>query len=213
VNNCIVKLRGDNELPHLDGSASQWAKLFLSLGRINQGGCREFLSVDRKYGFSSEDSNYFAFPSERLIVHCMIDFPNTAIGYQRHNYCHSLKSFIDEISPARTFLKNKVQSPKELIKQKDIRLKGLDLAFGIPRDVITYDERRYLTPLRFENEPVRHKILDFMGDMYVAGKHVLGEFVIIRPSHKANLQFFRHLQKYLALGIHRGASETAFLAA
>jgi UDP-3-O-[3-hydroxymyristoyl] N-acetylglucosamine deacetylase len=108
-----------------------------------------------------------------------IDFPHPIIGKQSCSFRLSREAFIEEIAPARTF-----GFTKELPS-----LRNCDLALGASlKNAIGLDEYGILNSegLRFENEFVRHKIMDAMGDMMVIGHTILGHYSAFAASHKLN---------------------------
>jgi UDP-3-O-[3-hydroxymyristoyl] N-acetylglucosamine deacetylase len=118
-------------------------------------------------------------PSEYASFGFDIEFPHPAIRKQSHRYDFSRKNFVEEIARARTFgFAKDIQS-----------LQSRSLAMGASlQNAIGLDGRRVLNQegLRFENEFVRHKILDAMGDMMVTGYHILGRYSAFASSHKLN---------------------------
>lgn len=180
VDNLVVETNGP-ELPVFDGSAAEWVRLLSETGMREQNKPRKVLKVTRPYKISAGDKSIEVHPAGRFSVEAHIDFGGT-IGRHFFHYVDSDQAFIDEISRSRTFC-----------QLKDVEMmhrQGLALGGSLANAVVVGDDG-VLNPegLRFDDEFVRHKILDFIGDMAMAGQRIMGHFVIRKPGHELNRRF------------------------
>lgn len=180
VDNILVETDGP-ELPVFDGSAAPWVQLLKEAGFRSLNAPRKTLKVTRPFKYSLGDKSIEVWPASRFSVEAHIDFDGN-IGRHCFYYVDSDQAFTDEISQARTFCQLK---DVEMMHQQGLALGGsLDNAVVVGDDGI-------LNPggLRYSDEFVRHKILDFIGDLAMAGAPVLGKFVIRKPGHDLNRRF------------------------
>jgi UDP-3-O-[3-hydroxymyristoyl] N-acetylglucosamine deacetylase len=180
VDNLLVEVDGP-ELPVFDGSAAEWVRLLNLAGLSRQDAVRPVYLVDRPHRFSLGDKSIEVRPSARFAVEAHIDFGGL-IGRQCFYYMASEEAFTAEISRARTFcLAQDVEK---------MRSQGLALGGSLDNAVVVGDDG-VLNPegLRFPDEFVRHKILDFIGDLALAGAPIIGQFILRKPGHELNRCF------------------------
>lgn len=198
ITNARVRFLAGEEFPIVDGSAAPILSQLSSGGIVDQSAPASAFFIRKPLRVSdSEGRQIWANPAPELIVHAHIDFPHP-IGQQNYSCVINEATFCEEIADARTFLRDSVsQIPLELVRAS--RLRGLA---GPPIErcqAVVYDDQTYLSRLRFKDEAVRHKILDFIGDIYTAGRPVCGEFHVFRPGHSFSLKFAKLLQQAAAI--------------
>lgn len=187
IDNLRVIIDG-NEMPVMDGSAISFCLLLDEAGIEIQDASKKIIKLKREVRV--EDGNKFAMlrPSSKATFDFDIDFNHRVIGKQSFSFEFGTQAFVDEIARARTF---------GFIK--DIQyLQSVNLALGASlNNAIGLDDHRVLNPegLRFEDEFVRHKILDAMGDMMVLGHTILGSYSSFAGSHKLNHLLTKELLK------------------
>ncbi len=189
VDSVVVEINGP-EVPILDGSAIQWVELIDKAGRVELGETeRRWLKVAKPVVADMEGRVLLANPDARLglRVECNIDFPHPAIGAQVWKGVVDEQVFRREIAPARTF-----------VQEKDIaaaQRAGLAKGGSLENAVVFGENGGVLNKegLRFEDEPVRHKVLDLIGDIYMQGRCVSGAFAVTAPGHVANNQLLRKI--------------------
>jgi UDP-3-O-[3-hydroxymyristoyl] N-acetylglucosamine deacetylase len=181
VSDAVIEFSGV-EVPILDGSAIGFCDYIKAAGieplspelPVHQ--ITHILKVEAGNG-----SSIIALPSDQFSVTVIIEYPDRAdIGLQAAYY--SDHNFLDQIAPARTY---------GFISELDIlKSKGLGLGASFENCIALNDSGLpdNKTPLRFENELARHKLLDFIGDLARLGFALKGHFVAIRPSHTVNWQ-------------------------
>ena len=194
------------ELPILDGSAAPWVYLIHEAGVKNLASARRVRRLVRPLRVEIGSSWLAAYPSESLRVTCAIDFPHPSIGAQERSFDLSPRTFSEEIAPARTF--------GFLHEVEALRRAGL-VKGGSYENAIVLDEHRVLNGrLRFEDEFVRHKALDLLGDLALTGLPLTAHLVAHRAGHRVHAEFARRLLSTpSAWRIEEAVPETATAAA
>jgi UDP-3-O-[3-hydroxymyristoyl] N-acetylglucosamine deacetylase len=189
VDNAVVELDGP-ELPIMDGSAAPFVKLIDQAGRRTQDAARRYIEILQPVEVVDGDKRAALLPGTSvrpgLEVDFEIAFASRAIGRQRIALRVDEASFRRELAGARTFgFVHEVEA---------LRARGLARAGGL-ENALVVDGDRLLNPegLRFENEFVRHKALDAVGDLYVLGAPVLGRFEARYAGHALNNALVRAL--------------------
>lgn len=180
IDNLRVVVDG-NEMPIMDGSAVSFCLLLDEAGIEMQTVPKKIIRVKKPVEVKEGDKFVRLVPHEYALFDFRIKFDHPAIGEQSEYFRFSTSGFIEEIARARTFG-----------FAKDIQyLKSQNLALGATlQNAIGLDEHKILNPegLRFDNEFIRHKILDAMGDMMVTGHNILAKYESFAGSHKLNFE-------------------------
>lgn len=183
IDNVRVEVDGP-EVPIMDGSAAPFVFLIKSAGIYEEKEPKRFILVRKR--LRMEDGSRFITitPARDLRISYTIEFDHPLVKNQEYSLCFSGGEFIKEISRARTFG-----------FLKDIQLlRDSGLAMGGSLDnAIVLDEFRILNDdgLRYRDEFVRHKILDFLGDLALLGAPVIGHFQVVRSGHFLNQKMLR----------------------
>jgi UDP-3-O-[3-hydroxymyristoyl] N-acetylglucosamine deacetylase len=178
IDNAIVEVDGP-ELPILDGSARRVAEAIEFAGTDESPVRRRFLWISENEKIARNGSMVAIAPSEKLEVLVTVDFPGTIIGKQWMKFTLTPENFLKDIAPARTFvLREQIDA---LWKAGLAKGGSLENAIVVEGDKIHNEEG-----LRFKDEFVRHKILDFIGDVALVGRPVRGFFLAVRPGHTVN---------------------------
>jgi len=213
LDNMIVELDGQ-EPPVGDGSAAPYVEKLLEAGIHNQDADKFYLEIDSPMAYSEPERHVdlIVAPSDELRITFMIDYKNPALGTQYTSLVDLEKEFVKEFAPARTFC---FLSEIEMLKEA-----GLIKGGGLDNAVVIYDSdrgqvevdriRKVLDlkdkafvgktgiindiPLRFYNEPVRHKTLDLLGDLFLIGVPFKGHVLAARSGHKANVELARRMR-------------------
>lgn len=193
ITSCDIVIEGGNEIPILDSSAKIWFEKINNAGLMALDISQKIFSVNEQIKFTSGISEYMIKPADNLTIHCSIDFPRVIIGKQELTYKHTPEFYRDKVALARSFLKDLVKGDEVNHEELSRRLKGYDINNSENPLLILYTENEYHTPLRIEREPVRHKLLDFIGDWFMEGKVIYGDIEISKPGHKTNIEFLKFL--------------------
>ncbi len=166
------------EIPLLDGSAIQWVKAFEEVGIKRVPNPINFLREINKSIIFYKDSSVIALtPSNKIKIISTISFPYKAIGNQTYEIDLNPKCFVENIAPARTFgFKDQFQELSEL---------GLIKGGSLENALVCDGDKWVNPPLRFSNEPIRHKILDLIGDLALVGLPK-AQILVYKGSHSLN---------------------------
>jgi UDP-3-O-[3-hydroxymyristoyl] N-acetylglucosamine deacetylase len=184
IDNVHVDADG-GEIPIMDGSAAPLVRLLSEAGIHTQSKPRKVLRIKKNISFSQEGKQIKAEPYHGFYVDYSIDFPHPAIGRQRLALDVTPRSF-SQVAKARTF---GFLRDVEMLKERGLALGGsLDNA-------VVLDERGVLNKegLRHSDEFVRHKLLDFIGDMAMLPLPLQGRFTVSCSGHRLNNEFLRHI--------------------
>ena len=178
-----------SEIPLLDGSAINWIDEISKVGMINSTTApRSRPEITSPIFVSQGESVIFAIPSKKLKLIGLIDFPYKAIGQQMFSIELSPNNFVKEIAPARTF--------GFLDQLEELKKAGLIKGGALENALVCNGESWVNPPLRFENEPVRHKLLDLIGDIALVGLP-RAQIFVYKGSHSLHSEFAASLQKVL----------------
>ena len=202
IDDVEIKLRKGAEIPAMDGSALAFSSAILESGSAEKDDPRESLSIPVPLGIDDPDnrSMIWAFPHESLKITCVIDFPNSLIGTSCFSMEIEPSSFHSDIAPARTFaLERDIAYLKE---------KGLARGGSFDNAVLVEEERILASGgLRFENEFVRHKILDLIGDLALLGMPLQAHVFAFRCGHRYHLDLVRRISSVFDKHHLRGVDE------
>lgn len=174
IDNAIVQL--DNlELPILDGSAKPFIDLIKKAGVRKQRRPRTYIRILRPLEFREGNKFMAVYPAETYSVSYKINFPHPMIGRESFSLELTNGQYVAKIAPARTF--GFLHEAEAMRQQGLIRGASSENALVLTRDGLVNP------PLRFDDEFVRHKILDLIGDLALIGRRVLGRVVADRAGH------------------------------
>ena len=175
VHNLIIEI-DSAEVPILDGSAAPFVRKIMAAGVRPLDAPLKVLRVLKPVAVEKGDARARLSPAPQLELAFEIDFAEPAIGHQRQSLRMSNGAFLRELSDCRTFC-----------QRRDVeQMKAAGLALGGTLDnAVVFHDGAVLSPggLRRADEPVRHKMLDAMGDLYVAGMPILGRYEGVRAGH------------------------------
>ncbi|MGA2205898.1 MAG: UDP-3-O-acyl-N-acetylglucosamine deacetylase [Terracidiphilus sp.] len=199
IDNVIAEI--DNlELPILDGSAMPYVEAFLRVGIREQRRRREALRVLHAVEVREGDKFIGVYPGSGYRISYTIDFP-APIGQQKTCVDLAAETYGSEIAPARTFG----------YKADEQRLRDMGLIRGASAEnaIILGKSGPENGPLRFPDEYVRHKVLDLIGDLALAGRRLEGHVVAVRAGHAMHTAFVSRLLKDRSAWELSHAPETA----
>jgi len=180
IDNVVVELNSP-EVPIMDGSAAPFIYLIQEAGVRELGAPRRYLKVVRPISLSRGDKRIALYPSDHFKVTYSIAFDHPLLRHQSRTVRMTPQSFVDEIAPARTFT---------FLKEVEmLRQQGLALGGSLENAVVIGDTGVLNSGLRFDDECVRHKILDVIGDMALVGYPVIGHLVAHRGGHALHTAF------------------------
>jgi UDP-3-O-[3-hydroxymyristoyl] N-acetylglucosamine deacetylase len=187
VDNCLVKVNGP-EVPIMDGSSSPFVFLIQSAGLKDQEALKKFIKVKKEITVTRDDAFASIKPFDGFKVSFRVDFdhPVHKTLPTESIIDFSSTSFVKEVCRARTFGS---MSEKELLQSKNLAL-GASVSNAI---VFGDDGIINKEGLRFNDETVKHKMLDAIGDLYLLGGNLIGQFSGYKSGHALNNQLLRKI--------------------
>jgi len=185
ITNLMVKMI--EEIPIMDGSASEFCKMVEEAGVEEQEEKINELIIDRKMEIVDKNKSLIIEPAETFSIHFFLDYP-PPIGQQTLDFVlESEEAFKDQIAPARTF---------GFVKDIEM-LERMGLAGGgrLHNIILVDNEKIVNTELRFADEFVRHKILDLIGDFYLLNRPVRGKVTAHLTGHTENIALMKKIQE------------------
>ena len=175
------------EPPIMDGSAAPFLDALTSAGMKEQPGEPEYLRLAEPVRIIDGTSVYEAFPADDLQLDVSIEFDHPKVGKQQGKYVVTEDSFRTELAAARTF---------GFVREVEaLRAKGLIQGASLDNAIVLDDSDLLSGPLRWNDEFVRHKAMDCVGDLALAGARVRARVVAIRPSHRGTVTLVREMVK------------------
>ncbi|MBW4516250.1 MAG: UDP-3-O-acyl-N-acetylglucosamine deacetylase [Timaviella obliquedivisa GSE-PSE-MK23-08B] len=190
IDNARIEIDGA-EVPLLDGSAQEWVSAIAESGILLQEGDRPVYAISEPIWVHSGDAFVAALPAPHLRFSYGIDFELVAIGQQWHTWLPGQESFELAIAPARTFgLAHEIDHLRSL---------GLIKGGSLENALVCGAEGWLNPPLRFPDEPVRHKLLDLIGDLSLLGSFPCAHILAYKASHQLHTQLAQRLTQVLPL--------------
>src|SRR3989454_10028468 len=180
VDNVIVELNSP-EVPIMDGSAAPFIYLIHEAGVKRLQTPRKYLKIVRPIAISRGDKRIALFPSDHFKVTYSISYDHPLLRHQSRTVRITEDSFVEEVAPARTFTFLK---DVEMLRQN-----GLALGGSLENAIVLGETGVLNNALRFEDEFVRHKILDAIGDLALVGYPVVGHLFAHRAGHALHTEF------------------------
>ncbi len=185
IDNALVELDGP-EVPIMDGSSVMFVEAFIRVGLRTQTAPRRAIKILKEVTLTEGDKRVTLKPGIGSRFRAEIDFAHPAIGHQSCEVEMLSDQFITDIADARTFgFVHEVNA---------LRAQGLALG-GSLENAIVLDQHNVLNKdgLRYDDEFARHKVLDAIGDIYLAGAPIIGLYEGVKPGHALNNQILRQL--------------------
>ena len=182
IRNLLVELDGP-EIPVIDGSASCFVDMLLDAGLEHQRGSVRVVRITQRLEVRGKDSIISIEPYDGLKITYTIDFPNPFIGVQTRTFELQPLAFIEQIAHARTFC---------LYEEIEYLWKmGLSKGGSLDNAVVFAQDRILNERLRYADEPVRHKILDLIGDLMFLGHPLLGHIKVYKGGHQLHAKLIK----------------------
>jgi UDP-3-O-[3-hydroxymyristoyl] N-acetylglucosamine deacetylase len=180
IDNAVVELNRP-EVPIMDGSSAPFIYLIQEAGVKKLAAPRQYLKVVRPITLSTGDKRIALYPSDHFKVTYSISFDHPMLRHQARTIRLTEDAFIEQIAPARTFC---------FLKEVEmLRQNGLALGGSLDNAIVIGETGVLNNALRFEDEFVRHKILDLVGDLALVGHPIVGHVVAHRGGHALHTAF------------------------
>ncbi|MBD5371157.1 MAG: bifunctional UDP-3-O-[3-hydroxymyristoyl] N-acetylglucosamine deacetylase/3-hydroxyacyl-ACP dehydratase [Bacteroides sp.] len=212
VDNCVIEVNG-SEMPILDGSAMPYVENIQRVGLEELSAEKDYYIIKSKTKFKDEESGsqIIIYPDDHFSVEVMVEY-NSPVLPNQFAILDNLEDFPAKVASARTFVF--VREIEGLLSHGLIKGGDLDNAIVIYDEPVGQDRIDAIcdlvnvdhvqlknlgyinpTPLKWDNEPARHKLMDLIGDIALVGRPLKGRVVAIRPGHTVNNKFARMLRK------------------
>ncbi len=214
IDNAIIEI-DCLETPILDGSSRLYTEAIKKAGVATQDAPKDYFEVKEPIRFyhDEKDCEIIALPSEQYRITCMIDYQSKVLGHQ-HASIRSIDEFSQEIAGCRTFVflhELEYLLSQNLIKGGDLsnaivfvdrpvtqeELNRMASVFNKPEVAVLKEGILNNLEMAFPNEPARHKLLDIVGDLTLAGKPIKGHIIASKPGHASNVLFAKLLKKHI----------------
>jgi len=227
IDNIIIEV-DNSEVPILDGSAAEFAKIIEQVGTQEQDAPKHYYTIKKRIVYKDEVSGteFSATPSDDYSITVNIDYNSKALGLQTATL-HNLSSFNTDIASSRTFCF--LHELEELLENNLIKGGDINNAIVIVEDEISNEKLNDLSKtfnktdikveeggilnnlkLRYENEPARHKLLDVIGDLSLLGVPIKGKITATKPGHKNNTEFVKYLKDIMKEEMKKAEPEIDF---
>lgn len=214
VDNCLIQV-DQPEFPILDGSSKFYTEAIAAAGIEELADNREYYVVTKRIEFKDEESgsSIVILPDDKFSVDVHVSYPSAILSNQFASL-NDLSEFGNEIASCRTFVF--VREIEQLLQANLIKGGDLDNAIVIydqqidqskidqltdllGKERVKVENLGYLnkTPLRFENECARHKLIDVIGDLALIGQQIKGHVIATCPGHTVNSKFTKKIRKEL----------------
>ncbi len=214
IDNAVVEVDCP-ETPILDGSSRYYTEAIEKAGVVEQDAFRNYFEIREPIRFyhDEKDCEIIALPADNYRITCLIDYQSKVLGHQ-YASMKNIHAFKDEIAGCRTFvflheleyllnqnlikggdLSNAIVFVDRPVKQEE--LDRLATVFNKPQVDVRDEGILNNLELAFHNEPARHKLLDIVGDLTLAGRPIKGHIIATKPGHASNVLFAKHLQKHI----------------
>ncbi|MFH1459799.1 MAG: bifunctional UDP-3-O-[3-hydroxymyristoyl] N-acetylglucosamine deacetylase/3-hydroxyacyl-ACP dehydratase [Candidatus Omnitrophota bacterium] len=185
IDNIIIELDAE-ELPGLDGSALPFYEILKSAGIKEQSAQRSYFQPKEPLYMEEGDSSLMILPANDFRVSYTMSYPHPMLKAQYASFEFTPEIFEKEIAPSRTFCLQ--QEAEDLTKQ------GLGKGANYENTVVVGKDGIVNNTLRFEDEYVRHKICDLIGDLYLLGHPVKGHVIGIKSGHPLNIKLLKKIK-------------------
>ncbi len=221
IDNVLIQIDGP-EAPIMDGSSIQFVQVLKEAGAEEQNALRDFFEVQDSifYRESARHVEIAALPLDDYRVTVMIDYNSPVLGSQ-HASITNIQQFEKEIASCRTFCflhELEMLYKNNLIKGGDLNnaivivdrvvepheLQNIARMLGKPAVEVKREGILNNVELRYNNEPARHKLLDIVGDLALAGRPLKAQILAARPGHAANVAFAKKLKRAMAESDKKG---------
>ncbi|MBN1117914.1 MAG: bifunctional UDP-3-O-[3-hydroxymyristoyl] N-acetylglucosamine deacetylase/3-hydroxyacyl-ACP dehydratase [Bacteroidales bacterium] len=219
IDNALIELTGP-EIPILDGSSKLFVEAIESVGVLEQDADRVYYEIKEKVKYTDNNGvEILIYPDDEFSVDVHIDFNSKVLGNQFASL-RKLSDFKEQISSCKTFVflhELEALAKNNLIKGGDLdnaliiidkpmsqeELDRLAELFHKPKIQVRPEGILNNTYLSFQNEPARHKLLDIIGDLSLAGTRIKGKIIARKPGHHANTELAKILQKKIKLELSK----------
>ncbi len=184
ITNLLIEFKG--EIPILDGSARPFVELISDAGIVEQNRERKVCRIEEPIFIRDQDRLLVGLPSDTLRVRYLIDYPDTYIESEYFDFLFNQKLFVEDISKAKTF---SFYEEIEFLRENNLSLGGS------LENAIVVKGKEVLGNMTLKREFAKHKIIDFLGDISLLNKFLIGDFILIKTGHTMHIELVKRLMK------------------
>jgi len=189
ISNVLVEIDSD-ELPALDGSSLQYAEAITESGIVEQDAKQECLVIKEPVYVETAETSTVVLPYDGFRISYTLSYGNPALSDQFVMFDVTEETFLNELSPARTFC---LKEEAELLQSK-----GFGKGASYENTLVFEDNQPVNNTLRFPDEAARHKVVDLIGDLYLLGCPLKGHIVTQKTGHAHNIALVQKLRTLIA---------------
>lgn len=186
IDNLIVEIDA-NEVPGMDGSGLEFLKAIKSVGVVEQSAPREWVEIKEPISVSHNGCSILIVPDTEFKISYLLDYKHPYLKVQYFSAKVDQEYFETDIAPCRTFCLEE--------EAKALRSSGLGLGANYDNTLVVGEKGVINNQLRFSDEFARHKVLDFIGDLYLLGKPIRGSVFAVKSGHQLNLELLKKVSK------------------
>lgn len=176
-----------NELPALDGSGLGFLQAIQKAGVVEQAAERQWIDIKEPLVVSRNGSSITILPDTEFKISYLLDYRHPHLTTQFFSTTLDQEHFAKEIAPCRTFCLEE--------EANELRKNGLGMGANYENSLIVGAKGVINNKLRFPDEFARHKVLDFIGDLYLLGRPIRGNVVAVKSGHKLNLELLKRIHQ------------------
>ena len=196
LDNLIIEVNA-SEVPEVDGSSLPFTRMLAESGIVEQGDAKRYSRISEPVYVSENGTYVAAFPADEFRISFTIDYDHPYLRTQFASFPITTDIFEREIAGARTFCLER--------EAEALRAQGLGKGANFQNTVVIGDKGIVKGELRFEDEFVRHKILDLMGDLFLLGRPLKAQIVATRSGHSLNIKLVQKIKEAIKNGQKAGS--------
>ncbi len=186
IDNLMVELNG-NELPGLDGSAYDYYQAIEKVGIEEQSSPRQTIDIKEPISVSQNGASIMIVPDPEFKISYALSYDHPSLRSQFVNVTVNRENFVNEIAPCRTFCLEE--------EARVLQANGLGKGANYDNTLVVGQEGIIRNEMRIPDELARHKILDFIGDLYCLGQPLRGHVFAVRSGHQLNIELLKQILK------------------
>lgn len=186
IDNLLIEIDG-NEVPGLDGSGANFVEILENAGLKEQDQVRKYYRLREPIYLKEDNAAIIALPAEDFHISYTLNYNHPLLSAQFLDLSINPENFKEEIAPARTFCLEE--------ETGNLRNQGLGKGANYENTLVVGKKGVIKNKLRFENEFVRHKILDLIGDLYLFGLPLRAHIIALKSGHSLNLKLIRCIEQ------------------
>lgn len=186
IDNLSIEI-DNNEIPGLDGSSLNFMEVLINAGIKEQAEPKQYCSIKEPIFIEEEKASIIALPSSEFKISYTLDYNYSFLKSQFMEVAITPDTFKEQIAAARTFCIEE--------EATELQHKGMGLGANYDNTLVVGKGGVIKNKLRFENEFVRHKILDLLGDLYLLGQPVKGHIIALRSGHSLNMKLVKKISQ------------------